>query len=97
MIREIAADPLDRRRFPADPWRLVEVEYREGDVGTTETLFAVGNGYLGMRGNPEEGRTATPTAPSSTASTRPGPSSTPRRRSGSPTPARPSSTCPTRS
>ena len=58
MIREIAADPLDRRRFPADPWRLVEVEYREGDVGTTETLFAVGNGYLGMRGNPEEGRTS---------------------------------------
>ena len=56
MIREIAADPLDRRRFPADPWRLVEVEYREGDVGTTETLFSVGNGYLGMRGNPEEGR-----------------------------------------
>ena len=58
MIREIAADPLDRRRFPADPWRLVEVEYREGDVGATETLFAVGNGYLGMRGNPEEGRTS---------------------------------------
>ncbi len=58
MIREIAADPLDRRRFPADPWRLVEVEYREGDVGTTETLFSVGNGYLGMRGNPEEGRTS---------------------------------------
>ena len=58
MIREIAADPLDRRRFPADPWRLVEVEYREGDAATTETLFSVGNGYLGMRGNPEEGRTS---------------------------------------
>ena len=26
------------------------------DLGVTETLFAVGNGYLGMRGNVEEGR-----------------------------------------
>ena len=51
-------DPLDRGRFPADPWRLVETSYREEDLGTTETLFAVGNGYLGMRANPEEGRDA---------------------------------------
>jgi alpha,alpha-trehalose phosphorylase len=28
------------------------------DLGTTETLFAVGNGYLGLRANPEEGRVA---------------------------------------
>ena len=28
------------------------------DLGLTETLFAVGNGYLGMRANPEEGRDA---------------------------------------
>jgi alpha,alpha-trehalose phosphorylase len=56
MIREIAADPLDRMRFPMDEWRLVEVEPSDADVGVTETLFAVGNGYLGMRGNPEEGR-----------------------------------------
>ena len=58
MIREVPADPLDRRRFPTEPWRFVETEHREGDLGTTETLFAVGNGYLGMRGNPEEGRTS---------------------------------------
>ena len=56
MIREIAADPLNRMRFPVDEWRLVEVEPDTADVGVTETLFAVGNGYLGMRGNPEEGR-----------------------------------------
>ncbi len=56
MIREIAADPLNRMRFPIDQWRLVEVEPSDADVGVTETLFAVGNGYLGMRGNPEEGR-----------------------------------------
>ncbi|QKE86009.1 glycoside hydrolase family 65 protein [Arthrobacter sp. NEB 688] len=28
------------------------------DLGLTETLFTVANGYLGMRGNPEEGREA---------------------------------------
>ena len=28
------------------------------DLGVTETLFTVANGYLGMRGNPEEGRDA---------------------------------------
>ena len=56
MIREIAADPLNRMRFPIDEWKLVEVEPSDADVGVTETLFAVGNGYLGMRGNPEEGR-----------------------------------------
>jgi alpha,alpha-trehalose phosphorylase len=46
---------LDRLRFPADPWRLTESFYDSTDLGTTETLFAVGNGYLGMRGNVEEG------------------------------------------
>lgn len=52
------APAMDRGRFPVDPWRLVETTYRADDLGTTETLFSVGNGYLGMRGNPEEGRDA---------------------------------------
>lgn len=56
MIREISSDPLNRTRFPVEPWRLVETEHSDLDLGTTETLFAVGNGFLGMRGNPEEGR-----------------------------------------
>ncbi len=47
---------LDRTRFPADPWRLTETVYSDEDLGKTETLFAVGNGYLGLRGNVEEGR-----------------------------------------
>ncbi|MDN5724424.1 MAG: glycoside hydrolase family 65 protein [Propionibacteriales bacterium] len=51
-----AADPLDRHRFPIDEWRLVESSYSTDDLGASETCFAVGNGYLGMRGNPEEGR-----------------------------------------
>ncbi len=49
-------DYLDRIRFPVDPWRLTETSFSPDDLGTTETLFAVGNGYLGMRGNLTEGR-----------------------------------------
>ena len=45
-------------RFPVDPWRLTEIEYSGDDLGKTETIFALGNGYLGMRANPEEGREA---------------------------------------
>ncbi|MDZ5619468.1 glycoside hydrolase family 65 protein [Nocardioides bizhenqiangii] len=52
------ADPLDRSRFPTDAWRLVETRFEGDDVGTTESLFAVGNGYLGMRGNYSESRDA---------------------------------------
>lgn len=47
---------IDRDRFPVDPWRLIETRYSEGGVG--ETLFSVGNGYLGLRGNHIEGRGA---------------------------------------
>jgi alpha,alpha-trehalose phosphorylase len=49
-------DPLDRIRFPVDEWRLVESRFSAHDLGVTESLFAVGNGYLGMRGNHEESR-----------------------------------------
>ena len=47
---------IDRDRYPVDPWRLVESRY--DDTGVSETLFAVGNGYLGLRGNHIEGRGA---------------------------------------
>ncbi|MET4052625.1 alpha,alpha-trehalose phosphorylase [Frigoribacterium sp. PvP054] len=55
-MNHITSDPLDRSRFPVDEWALVEDEYIQGDEGLTETVFAVGNGYLGLRGNPDEGR-----------------------------------------
>ncbi len=51
-----SSDPLDRNRFPVDEWALVESTPSSDDMGTTETLFAVGNGYVGMRGNMDEGR-----------------------------------------
>ncbi|MDQ1130834.1 glycoside hydrolase family 65 protein [Microbacterium sp. SORGH_AS_0888] len=47
---------MDRDRFPVDPWRLVERSFSLEDTGVTETLFSVGNGYLGLRGNHPEGR-----------------------------------------
>ncbi len=52
----VGPNPLDRGRFPIEPWALTETGYRPDDLGVTETLFSVANGYLGMRGNPEEGR-----------------------------------------
>ncbi|GAA1507379.1 glycosyl hydrolase family 65 protein [Nocardioides humi] len=51
-------DPLDRTRFPVDVWRLVETRFDSTDLGTTESLFTVGNGYLGLRGNYSESRDA---------------------------------------
>jgi alpha,alpha-trehalose phosphorylase len=51
-----AEDPLDRTRFPVDEWRLVETRFNTADLGVTESLFSVGNGYLGLRGNYEESR-----------------------------------------
>lgn len=49
---------LPEHRFPVEPWRLVETSFDGSDSGLTETLFAIGNGYLGMRANPSEGREA---------------------------------------
>ena len=54
-LREVPADPVDRIHLPVDEWRLVEA--RPGaPLGLLETLFTTANGYLGMRGTPEEGR-----------------------------------------
>ncbi|HLS93653.1 MAG TPA: glycosyl hydrolase family 65 protein [Microbacterium sp.] len=49
---------IDRERFPIDPWRLVENRFNPDDLGVTETIFATGNGYLGMRADYPEGRHA---------------------------------------
>lgn len=58
MKMRVTKDAIPRHRFPADPWRLVETEPDRDDLGLTETLFAVANGYIGMRANPTEGREA---------------------------------------
>ncbi len=42
--------------YPADEWRMVETAFCESLLPQTETIFSLANGYLGMRGNFEEGR-----------------------------------------
>ncbi|WP_333618676.1 glycoside hydrolase family 65 protein, partial [Dietzia sp.] len=47
---------IDRSVHPVDPWSWSETNPKAGPLGVSETVFSVGNGYLGLRGNPEEGR-----------------------------------------
>jgi alpha,alpha-trehalose phosphorylase len=41
--------------FPADEWDVVEKGFHPEFMAQLETIMALGNGYLGMRGCPEEG------------------------------------------
>lgn len=50
--RRIVAASSD---YPTDPWQLVERRYNPEYVEQTETVFALANGYLGIRGSFEEG------------------------------------------
>lgn len=49
---------LDRTNHPVDEWGWHERRpgRTDDELGMAETLFALSNGYLGMRGNPPEGR-----------------------------------------
>ncbi len=49
---------LDRTLYPVDPWRIIEPSPLVAEPGVSETIFALGNGYLGLRGNHIEGRRA---------------------------------------
>src|SRR5262245_27182633 len=42
--------------YPPNEWSLIEASYKPEFIAQTEAVLALGNGYLGMRGNPEEGR-----------------------------------------
>ena len=41
--------------FPVEPWRLRITRFAARFLPQGETAFALGNGYLGLRGDPEEG------------------------------------------
>src|SRR5271166_836022 len=43
------------RDYPADEWNLIEKRFHLEFLAQSETMGALGNGYLGMRGCPEEG------------------------------------------
>jgi alpha,alpha-trehalose phosphorylase len=41
--------------YPADEWNVIERRFHPEFLAQLETMLALGNGYLGMRGCPEEG------------------------------------------
>ena len=43
------------RDYPADEWNVIEKGFHPEFLAQLETILALGNGYLGMRGCPEEG------------------------------------------
>lgn len=50
-IRKLKATPI----YPYDEWQVVEEEFSVEHNYRNETVFSLGNGYIGMRGNFEEG------------------------------------------
>ncbi|MDR0960033.1 MAG: glycoside hydrolase family 65 protein [Propionibacteriaceae bacterium] len=56
------AGAIDRRRFPADPWALIDTDplgKAVADDRATATLFAVSNGFIGLRGREADGSSGT--------------------------------------
>ena len=52
--REIIRPP--EHIYPPDEWRIVEARWAPENLARAETVFALSNGYLGIRGTMEEGR-----------------------------------------
>jgi alpha,alpha-trehalose phosphorylase len=42
-------------RFPVDPWLVREIGLDESTLGQSESIFALSNGHIGLRGNLDEG------------------------------------------
>ena len=51
--REIKPPP--KHIYPLDDWKIIQKKFAPQYLAQNETLFAIGNGYLGFRGNHEEG------------------------------------------
>jgi len=54
--REIVVPP--EHLYPPDEWRVIEARYSEEFFERAETIFSLGNGFVGVRGTFEEGRPA---------------------------------------
>ena len=52
--RRVEGGPMNAA-MPIDPWRLVSRRFSAEGFGESETMFAVANGYMGMRGTHDEG------------------------------------------
>jgi len=45
-------------RFPVQPWAITETELDSDRLGQSESIFALSNGHIGLRGNLDEGEPA---------------------------------------
>lgn len=54
MIRHETLNP-PLHIYPINPWKIIETSFYQRFLAQTETIFSLGNGYLGLRGNFEEG------------------------------------------
>jgi alpha,alpha-trehalose phosphorylase len=61
-LRERLEERLSRspseRAYPVEDWQIVERRFDPAYLPSLESVFAVANGYLGLRGTPEEGTPA---------------------------------------
>lgn len=46
---------IDEECFPVDPWHFRETKLDLNLLAQTESLFALANGHIGLRGNLDEG------------------------------------------
>ena len=51
--REINLPP--ESQYPVEPWRFIQKKLNKEQIGRDEAIFTVSNGYIGIRGNFEEG------------------------------------------
>ncbi|POR04137.1 kojibiose phosphorylase [Alkalispirochaeta sphaeroplastigenens] len=47
---------LPEHLYPSQEWAIVETAFSQPWMGNAETIFALSNGFIGVRGLPEEGR-----------------------------------------
>jgi alpha,alpha-trehalose phosphorylase len=57
MLKHLIALPPEHL-FPPEEWRVTEARYSDEYVDRTETVYSLGNGFVGVRGSFEEGRPA---------------------------------------
>src|SRR5438309_8090993 len=46
---------IEQGAYPVEPWRLRETELDVDTIAQSESLFALSNGHIGLRGNLDEG------------------------------------------
>ena len=58
--RAAGASVIDHPAFPVEPWAVRETELDLDRLAQTESVFALANGHIGLRGEPRRGRAVRP-------------------------------------